>query len=67
MDKYSNLDSTLATLCRNSESNMYKHLQMEYGHLISMSVAELEIELKRSSNFERRQFIHNIIKRKENC
>lgn len=67
MDKYSNLNPTLTTLCRNGESNMYKHLQMEYGRLMAMSVTELEAEMKRSFNFERRQFIHNIIERKRAC
>lgn len=42
-----------------------KQMYMEYGRLMAMSISELEREIKLSSNFERREFICNIINKKK--
>lgn len=52
MDKYSILDPTLANLCRTHECHAMRLMQSEIERLESLSMAELETELKRTNSFE---------------
>ena len=61
MDKYSILDPTLANLCRTHECHAMRLMQSEIERLESLSMAELESELKRANSFERMRLISRIM------